>query len=78
LAVLAETQEQLRDRLQELAPVVAPELVVPWQAAALACLERPKEGDRNQRWKNQEMPEQWLVLITCRDENQQVELYQRF
>ena len=26
----------------------------------------------------QEIPEQWLLLVTCRDEKQQVELLERF
>src|SRR5438309_6066074 len=36
LAALARTQEQLRDRLLELAPPVSPELEAAWQAAAQA------------------------------------------
>src|SRR5580700_5471514 len=38
LAQLAEKQEQLRQRLTELAPPVPPELEEAWQAAAQACL----------------------------------------
>jgi hypothetical protein len=72
LAALAETQEQLRDRLTELTPTDSAELQAAWEAAAREVLE-PKPprslGD---------VPEQFLVLITCRDERQQVELLQRF
>src|SRR5262245_4611076 len=38
LAALAQTQEQLRDRLLELAPAVSPDLQAAWQAAAEATL----------------------------------------
>jgi hypothetical protein len=42
LAELALEQEELRERLRELAPRVPPELEEAWQAAAQACLEPPK------------------------------------
>ena len=29
-------------------------------------------------WRPQEIPEQYLVLVTCRDEKQQTELLERF
>ena len=76
LAALAEEQEQLRERLTELAPPVPPELEEAWQAAAQACLETPpaKEGGP---W-GQALVEQWYVLVECRDEKQQVELLTRF
>ena len=76
LAALAEEQEQLRERLTELAPPVPPELAEAWQAAAQACLETPpaKEG----RLKDEALVEQWYVLVECRDEKQQVELLTRF
>src|SRR5215468_9325548 len=41
LAALAQTQEQLRDRLLELAPAVSPDLQAAWEAAANAALGRP-------------------------------------
>jgi hypothetical protein len=75
LAALAQSQEQLRDRLQELTPAVSPELQAAWQAAAEAsqathpAARRPRE---------QSIPEQFLVLVTCRDEKHQVELLGRF
>jgi hypothetical protein len=74
LAALAQQQEQLRERLTELAPPVPPELAEAWQAAADACLETPKE----RRWGGEALEEQWYVLVTCRDERQQVELLSRF
>src|SRR5215472_15283660 len=39
LAALAETQEQLHNRLLELTPTVSPELQTAWEAAAQASLE---------------------------------------
>jgi len=53
---------------------VPPEPEAAWQAAAEACLEPPK-------WKRlggEGLDEQWYVLVTCRDEKQQVELLGRF
>jgi hypothetical protein len=52
------------------------DLRVAWEAAAnpqLAALltEPPRPGIMD-------VPEQWLVLVTCRDEKQQVELLERF
>jgi hypothetical protein len=74
LAELAEQQEQLRERLLELAPPVPPELEEAWHAAAEACLEPPK----GKRWGGEALAEQWYVLVECRDEKQQVELLGRF
>ena len=51
------------------------DLQAAWEAAAnpeLAALTAaPRPGE-------QDIPEQWLVLVTCRDEKQQVELLERF
>jgi hypothetical protein len=72
LAALAETQEQLRDRLLELTPTDSAELRAAWQAAAEGLLEeKPQRGF-------DDIPEQFLLLVTCRDEKHQVELLQRF
>jgi hypothetical protein len=75
LAALAQTQEQLRDRLLELAPVVSPDLQAGWEAAANAAVGPPYEPSKEGVPLG---PEQWLVLITCRDEPHQVELLKRF
>jgi hypothetical protein len=74
LAALAEAQEQLRDRLLEVAPPVPEDLRAAWEAAARACLEAPGDGER---LGEDGIPEQYYVLITCRDERQQVELLAR-
>jgi hypothetical protein len=75
LAALAETQEQLHDRLLELTPTVSPELQTAWEAAARACLEGAAPRDRP---KVAALPEQYLLLVSCRDEKHQVELFTRF
>jgi hypothetical protein len=72
LAALAQTQDQLHERLRELTPTEAPELQALWQQAAVAAVaEKPAVGLEG-------LGEQWLVLVTCRDEGHQVELLQRF
>jgi hypothetical protein len=74
LAALAETQEQLHARLMELTPTDSEDLRAAWEEAARACLEGPAERARPEV---QTLPEQWYVLVTCRDERQQVELLGR-
>ena len=67
---------QLHHRLRDLTPVVSEDLRNAWHQSARAALERrpaarmPKEADYG--------PEQFLVLVTCRDEGHQVELLGRF
>jgi hypothetical protein len=75
LAALAQTQEQLHDRLRELTPTASPDLQAAWEATAnptLAALGKPTP------WAPQNIPEQYLILVTCRDEKEQVELLERF
>jgi hypothetical protein len=75
LAELAVTQEQLHARLRELTPAVAPELEAAWQAAAEAVLQqRPEPGHHEVKLG----AEQFLVLVTCRDEKHQLEMLARF
>jgi hypothetical protein len=73
LAALAHTQEQIHQRLLELTPISSPELQDAWQAAAAATLEK-KTSLRDIK----SCPEQFMVLINCRDEEHQVELLGRF
>ena len=73
LAALAQTQQQIRQRLLELTPAVDPELEAAWRAAAEATLAARPEAPAVAMG-----PEQFLVLVTCRDERQQVELLGRF
>ncbi len=73
LAALAQTQEQIHQRLLELTPTADPELEAAWRAAAEAALAACPEPQQVAMG-----PEQFLVLVTCRDERQQVELLRRF
>ncbi len=72
LAALAETQQQLRGRLQELVPE---ELRLAWEASARAEIKSPPSPTG---WAKPTITEQYAVLVTCRDEAQQVELLHRF
>src|SRR5262245_11015646 len=74
LAALAETQEQIHQRLLELAPAVSPDLEAAWRSAAEAALASPEPATP----AVDPGPPQYLVLITCRDEKHQVELLGRF
>jgi hypothetical protein len=71
LAALAETQEQLHQRLLEQTPTDNNALAAAWEAAAAEVLQREPEPLGA-------IPEQFLILMTCRDEKQQVELLARF
>jgi hypothetical protein len=75
LAALAQTQAQLHDRLLELTPAASPELRAAWEATANPGLAAPAAPAP---WQPQDLPEQYLILVTCRDEKQQVELLERF
>ena len=74
LAALAETQEQIHQRLLELAPAVSEDLQAVWQAEAEAALKQAE----NSAAAFAPVPPQYLIVITCRDENHQVELLGRF
>jgi hypothetical protein len=75
LAALALTQTQLHERLRELTPTGSDDLRALWEATAhahLAALDAPS-------WPGvQVVPEQWLILVTCRDEKEQRALLERF
>jgi hypothetical protein len=75
LAELAGVQEQLRDRLESVVPLMPDDLRLAWEAATGSLVdEKPaKPGLRDM-----DLPEQFYVLIRCRDENHQVELLGRF
>jgi hypothetical protein len=76
LAALAEKQAEVHEKLLELVPEAPAELQAAWRTtaeaavAALAEPAAPKTVDPG--------PEQFLVLITCRDERHQGELLSRF
>jgi hypothetical protein len=75
LAALAVQQEQLHDRLMEIVPTPPADLLEAWQAAAGVALE---EEEVKRRLTGDVLPAVFYVLITCRDEGQQVELLGRF
>jgi hypothetical protein len=66
---------QRPQRLKEVVLEVPQELKAAWEGTAQAILEKPAEGPG---WPEATWPEQFHVLITCRDERQQVELLARF
>jgi hypothetical protein len=74
LAALAETQEQLHQRLVELTPTDSAELAAAWQAAEearQAALEAPTIRPVPN------VVSQYLILVTCRDEAHQIEVLGR-
>jgi hypothetical protein len=75
LAELAPMQEQLYERLRETAPVVNPELAALWEEAARQGLET---AERARKPIAQVVGDQYMVLVMCADEKQQMELLERF
>ena len=75
LAALAETQQQLHQRLLEVTPTASPELEAAWRAAAEACLEASVAPPAR---AVEPRAAQFLILVTCRDERHQVEVLTRF
>src|SRR5262249_39206716 len=74
LASLAETQNQIRNRLMELTPASTAEIEAASRAAAEASLNKLAQRE----FKPAELgPEQWLVLVRCQDEKHQVEVLGR-
>lgn len=72
LAALAETNSEVHEELLKLTPIDSPELQAAWRASLEKCLEG-KEDDPPSR----PLPEQYLVLVQCRDEKQQAEVLGR-
>ncbi len=73
LASLAETQKQLHDRLMEVTPTKDEDLKAAWQ---VAVEEKMRQWDESRAVEPG--AEQWLVLVTCRDEGHQLEVLERF
>jgi hypothetical protein len=72
LAALAQTQQEIHTRLRDITPVSNADLQALWEAEAQKLLEQaPRAGVKN-------ITEQYLILVTCRDEKEQVELLSRF
>jgi hypothetical protein len=68
-------QEQLYERLGETTATREEDLKEMWEAAARQNLEAL---ERQRTFIPQVVPAQFMVLVTCRDEKQQVELLGRF
>lgn len=75
LASLAEPQDQIRQRLMEITPASSQDLELVWQAAANSLLQTPHDGPGK---GFDTIPEQYLILITCRDEAEQIRMLHRF
>ena len=78
LAELAEHKEQIHERLMELTPPPSDDLAALWQQARqtidVALQEEPeKKGPAEVDWESE-----YLVLVKCGDERQQIELLERF
>jgi hypothetical protein len=75
LAALAETQAQIHRRLLELTPAPSEKLEAAWRAVAEASLAAAAAPEPSPL---ERVPAQFPSLITCRDEEQQLELLKRF
>jgi hypothetical protein len=72
IAQLAQTQQQIHQRLQDITPIDADaDLQALWQAQAEQLLDPAPPVDIK------ELTDQLLVLVTCRDEKEQTELLGR-
>jgi hypothetical protein len=75
LVELGRMQEQLYDRLRQHTPAKDPGLADMWEEAARRSLQSPAH---DRRPIPQEIPDLFMVLVTCRDEQHQRELLARF
>jgi hypothetical protein len=75
LASLAEQQDQIRQRLMDITPVSSADLELVWRAAADSLLQTPHDRPGK---GFETIPEQYMILVTCRDEGEQVRLLQQF
>src|SRR5262249_9368726 len=75
LVQLGLVQEQLYDRLRQTTPTEQPELAALWEEAARQGVE---VLERERKVIGQAVPAQYMVLVMCSDERQQLELLERF
>jgi hypothetical protein len=75
LVELGQVQEQLYDRLRQTTQTAQPELQAMWQAAAQKSLD---EMERLKKPIAQVVPEQYMLLVMCADEKEQLALLERF
>jgi hypothetical protein len=74
LASLATQQDQLHERLLAFTPTNSDALRAAWQTTADALLEIPHTDPPGCT----SLPEQFYIIVTCRDETRQLELLARF
>ena len=70
LVQLGQMQQQLDERLGEVTATQEEELKDLWESAARQGVE---EAERQRKLIRQTIPEQFMVLVMCRDEKQQVD-----
>jgi hypothetical protein len=75
LVGLGQMQEQLYERLRQTAATAQPELEAMWQEAARQSKEA---AERLREPIGQAVPAQYVVLVLCADEGQQLALLERF
>jgi hypothetical protein len=78
LAALAETQTQIHQRLMEITPTPSTDLQAAWQTAADSARASLTQIASSPPHHPPAISSQFLILVTCQDENHQVELLQRF
>jgi len=78
LADLAQVQEQIHQRLMDLTPTPSADLKDFWQEAHFAINAALQENQEQKERKSFNLEAQFMVLIRCRDEKEQVELLLRF
>ena len=71
LASLALQQEQIHQRLLDITPATNTDLQAAWQMIADAILQTPHKEPEP---RAQTIAEQYMILVNCRDEKEQVEL----
>jgi hypothetical protein len=72
---LGQVREQFYDRLRQTTQTAQPELQALWQAAAEKTLD---ELERFKKPIAQVVPQQYMLLVLCADEKQQLALLERF
>jgi hypothetical protein len=75
LVQLGQMQRQLYERLGEITPTQEEELKDLWEAAARQGLE---ELESQRKFISQVIPEQYMVLVMCQNEKEQMALLERF
>jgi hypothetical protein len=78
LADLALTQDQIHERLMDMTPTASPDLEALWKEAHATIDSALNENAKKDRSPRPILEEQFMVLIHCRDEKEQVEILERF